>query len=304
MPNQINKIAEFTGHTGGIYGLQTDSENQRFFTGGADGYVVEWDVNKPQEGSLLVKLPQPVYSILILAHVGEAWIGTASGNIHVVDLEKRQETKNFQFHQRGVFDLKFVDGQVYAAGGDGVISCWNAKTKVFTGSLQLSDKSIRSLSVDSLSGIIAAASSDQGIYLVDFHLKLLFGRPDSHANSVFAVTFYNQGCHLLSGGRDAFLKSWKIETGLTVLQEIPAHNLHIHCIAIQESKNLALTSSMDKTIKLWSLQDLRLIKVIDFFKNKGHTSSINKVGWMNDNRFVSAGDDKKAMLWEITVADI
>lgn len=302
MGYSFEMISAFTGHTGGIYALRINTKTQRFYTGGADGMVVEWDPQKPEEGRLLTRLPQPVYAILLPEDSGEVWIGAASGNLHVVDLNAGKEIKNFQLHTHGIYNLLEVDGKVFAAGGDGVISVWDKLSGSLIRTVKFAEKSIRTLAYDAVNRRIAAGSSDHSIGFFSTDLFQLDILANAHNNSVFALTFSNDGRELFSGGRDAILKKWEVADPIgtaTLLQEVPAHNLHIHSLALHEQGELLLSSSMDKTVKLWNTKDLQLLKVIDPFKFKGHVSSVNRIRWINNDHFVSAGDDRKAVLWRL-----
>jgi WD40 repeat protein len=57
---------------------------------------------------------------------------------------------------------------------------------------------------------------------------------------------------------------------------------------------------MDKSLKVWKLDELRLLKVIDRARHAGHGTSVNKVLWTNyENQLVSASDDRTISVWNI-----
>jgi WD40 repeat protein len=100
----------------------------------------------------------------------------------------------------------------------------------------------------------------------------------------------------VTGGRGAtlhFLNNSNSEI------QIKAHLLHIHSLSLHPEQNLLLSSSMDKTIKLWDFENKTLLKVIDKEKYNGHTSSVNKILWFDRNRFISCSDDRTIKCFEI-----
>jgi WD40 repeat protein len=56
---------------------------------------------------------------------------------------------------------------------------------------------------------------------------------------------------------------------------------------------------MDKSIKVWNTEDMKLLKVIDRARHGGHGTSVNKILWLSEHRLVSAGDDRNIIIWDI-----
>ncbi|OYU94904.1 MAG: hypothetical protein CFE21_14595 [Bacteroidetes bacterium B1(2017)] len=295
----VEKLAQFSGHTGNIYGLYCSPVSGKVYTGASDGYVVEWDLTKPDEGRLICRLNEPIYSIYLFEPKQQLWIGVASGNIHVVDLITKEELKNISVHRSGVFDLKGRDGKILAAGGDGSVSIFNASDYSLEKCRNFSDKSARILAFHPHKDIVAVGFSDCSILFLNEKLEVLDAKMDAHGNSVFSLAYTPDGQYLLSGGRDAMLKIWKVTEGVSLFQEIPAHNLHVHSLSVQKEGSMFLSSSMDKTIKIWDLEGFSLLKVIDKQRNNSHVNSVNKIVWVNESDFVSISDDKLVMHWRV-----
>jgi WD40 repeat protein len=57
---------------------------------------------------------------------------------------------------------------------------------------------------------------------------------------------------------------------------------------------------MDKSIKVWDAQNLRLLKVIDKGRHAGHGTSVNKLLWTSfNNQLLSASDDRTISAWDL-----
>ncbi len=296
---QVVNLARFSGHSGSIYGLYYSANKNKIYTGGADGYVVEWNPNEPEAGVLVARLPLPIYSIFLVEDTQVLWVGTSAGNIHLIDLKQGKEIRNIAVHQAGVYDLKPMNGLIYAGGGDGKISSHDATTGDLINIIKVSDKSIRTLAVDVKVQHLVYGSSDWSIGVLSKNLEFLYRMENAHQNSVFSLAISPEGQYLLSGGRDAMLKIWRLENELKLVQEIPAHNLHVHAISVHKENGFFLTSSMDKTIKIWSLEGFNLLKVVDKMRNDSHVNSVNKITWMDDVTFLSVGDDKMMFMWRL-----
>lgn len=116
---------------------------------------------------------------------------------------------------------------------------------------------------------------------------------------------------LVSGSRDKTLMVWKLtgdadagdETEQNRLYGVPlksltGHNHFVSDIALSLDNQFALSSSWDKTLRLW---DLRAGKTSRNFV--GHTKEVHTVCFSLDNRqIISAGADRSFKLWN-TLAD-
>lgn len=297
----VTKIAHFTGHTGAVYTLCMADQGDSCFSGAADGYVVRWNANKGGDGQLLVKVNRPVYSLCYDAASNYLYCGVASGNLHVINLDTNEEIRNIEAHQHGIFDLAIHENYLISAGGDGQVKVWDRSSLKLMFQLDFAKKSARSLAINIRNNILAVGYSDHHIRIFSLKDFTLLHTIAAHNNSVFTVAFTPDGNELLSGGRDALLKSWIASRSYEQELDIPAHILHINHISFSPQGDFFITASMDKTIKVWGTQNMQLLKVIDKARYDGHLSSVNRCVWLTDNRFATCSDDRTMMVWEMVL---
>ena len=120
----------------------------------------------------------------------------------------------------------------------------------------------------------------------------------AHRHSVFTLAFSPDGKYLLSGSRDARICRWQADGTFDPAGEAVAHLFAVNHIAFSPDGEHFLTCSMDKTIKIWSTADLSLLRVLDRARHAGHGNSVNRLLWLNDDTFVSAGDDRILSVWK------
>lgn len=296
---KISKIAHFSGHKDAIFALGYGLTPALFYSGGADGYIVEWDLITRGDGKLLVRVPNPVYTFCLHREAQLLFCGTASGNLHVIDLKQRKEIRNIEAHTLGIFDIKINGDLLITAGGDGKVKVWNLPMLSLVKELSFSEKSARVLSIHPTKPQIAVGYSDFHIRIfstVDFTLTQTI---PAHNNSIFALTYTPDGNTLISGGRDVMLRSWDGKNNYDLVHDIPAHTLHINAIAFNPSGELFATVSMDKTLKIWQGNTFELLKVADKIKSEGHISSVNKALWLNNTQLLTCSDDRTVILWEL-----
>jgi WD40 repeat protein len=298
---EVKKIATLTGHTDSIFALCEGIEKNTFFSGSADGMVVKWDINNPDNGELIAKSVGSVYSLEILKSTNKLIIGQNHSGIHLLDLETKKEEKFIQLPSLAIFALKHVKNMVLAACGDGSVYIFSETDFKLIKHLKLSEKSARCIDYSNKENEIAIGFSDYSIQLLDADTLVLKNKIFNHSNSVFTLKYHPVFKHLISGGRDAHLAIWDYETQ-KIHKTIVAHLFAINDIAFSPDGNYFVSVSMDKSVKIWDANTYELLKVIDKSRNAGHGTSVNKVLWtIYEGKIVTCSDDKTISVWELNL---
>lgn len=298
----MHKLAHFSGHKGAIFSLEKSIAQDCIYSGGDDGYVAEWNIVAKGDGKLVVNVPRPVYCLLADVDAKRLYCGTAAGNLHVVDLATGKEIRNIEAHTLGLYGMARNNNKLITSGGDGAVCVWSLPDMQLLHRQQWSDKSARVIALHPTEPVLAIGYSDHCIRIADLDLNLKH-TIEAHSNSVFALDWSLDGGKLFSGGRDVMLKCWDYYNDFACLLDIPAHTLHINCIAHNPTGNLISTVSMDKTIKIWNAHTHQLLKVIDKARNDAHINSVNKIVWLSDTQFATCSDDRQVMVWQLEEAE-
>ncbi len=286
---QVSLLQNYNGHKQSVYCLCSDL-NGGFFSGGSDGYVIHWQIGNNNDGKLFATVPEAIYTMTLIPKLNIILVGGQSGTMYY--LKQGNAPISQKLHNKGIFGIHVIsEDQILTVGGDGILKVSDWYTRIHK-SIQLSAQSLRAIQPSETGFYIG--SSDGNIYVLnaDFELK---ETQKAHGNSVFALERSNN--HLISGGRDAKLKVWN-EKGENT-HAIDAHWFTIHSIKSNNTHTFLVTTSMDKTIRLWNAQDFSLIKVIDNVKFEGHKSSVNGCVWLSDTMFVTCSDDRSIKCWQI-----
>ena len=103
--NILNQ-SSFEGHTGAVYTVCPSSQTGIFYSGAADGYLVEWDIKQPETGKVLFYLESPIYAICRLDDLNEIIaVGTANGLLHILNTKSKQIKHKIIAHQGAIFDF-------------------------------------------------------------------------------------------------------------------------------------------------------------------------------------------------------
>jgi WD40 repeat protein len=286
-------LKTYTGHQSAVYALCADGSGG-FFSASGDGMLVHWPAGK-DDGQLVAKIPGNVFSLLYDAAEKQLLAGSGQGDLFVITdvFDSNPGVRRFLAHVKGLYRLLNTPAGLLSAGGDGRILCWNHQFDI-TAEINNSSAATRALCLDA-TGNLWAGSSDFAIRVYDSDRKLQ-KTLNGHTQSVFDLCAL-PGNLMLSGGRDATLKTWLPNGELQ--QTIPAHLLHIHSVVLNPEGKWFATGSMDKTMKIWDTHSLELLKVIENDKLPFHTSSVNSLIWLDETRILSSGDDRQIILTEI-----
>ena len=297
---QVNKLHTLTGHNDCIYALAEGSDPRFFYTGAGDGMVVEWDLDRPKDGKLIAKLPNSVYALEVDRERNLLIIGHNFDGIHVIDLSENKELWSLQLTNQAIFDIKVFGKEILVGTGDGILVVVDVEEKAVKKHVKLSSKSIRVLSIASGKKHLAVGLSDHTIKILNLANGFEpISNLNGHSNSVFALGYSPDENLLCSGGRDAHLKFWN-SSNYTLDENIVAHMFAINYLSFKEDGKFLATCSMDKSIKVWDVENRKLLKVIDKARNAGHGTSINKILWSTySGQVVSISDDRTISIWQI-----
>lgn len=297
----IKNIAVLSGHSGCVYAMDKGLSESTVFTGGSDKFIVLWNLETLHAEKFVASLPATVYTICHIPEKKLLLAGTTAGNIHIIDLDKKEEIKILQHHTEPVFDIKYSlnTNCFYTAGGDGNFAVCSLDTLSLIKIKKLSTQKVRSIDFNYTTSEIAVACGDCNILIFDLYTLAEKKSFIAHQLAANVVRYSPDGTFLLTGGRDAYLNIWQA-ANYELVKSIPAHNWAIYDIVYNPDASLFATASRDKTIKIWDVKTFQILKRIRKENFDSHTYSVNKLLWSTYNNYlVSAGDDRMIVVREI-----
>ena len=295
---KIQKLVEISGHSGAIY--TADGFENVAFTGSGDQFVAKWKLDEGRQDAFAIKAESAVYALRLIHQNKQLIFGCSSGDVHVVDLENRQEIKHFTQHKVAIFSIAEnpTKQHVYITDADGNLSVWHSDSWKLLILLPLNVGKIRNMFLDESDKLLFLAGQDGFIRVFDtqrFNELIAF---DAHKLGANCCTIFPQKKHLLlTGGKDGFLRVWNWKEGKQIL-EIPAHNFGIYSILFLQDGKSFITTSRDKSIKFWDATTLNVLQKIER-KHGGHSHAVNASFKESETRFVTVGDDKRVIQWEV-----
>ncbi|SRR6056297_201803 len=289
------------GHKAGIYAL-AELPDGGFLSGAGDGWIVEWPrlSSDSEDGSLISKVDAQIFDLCFEKINERIWVGDMNGGVYAIDYANKSLLNKQAHHNKGTYLVDTHEDIILSAGADGRFTLWSSENYLPKQSFSISKKHLRAAAFHPSRPVMAIAGGDGHIYL--FHTeswKCIQQIEMAHDRSIFDLIFHPDGDILYSGGMDAYLKAWDWATGVPI-KEVPAHRFTINSIAIDHKRGILFTASRDNSIKVWTLSDLKLIKVIDSSKKSHHMNSVNILKYNNhSDSILTASDDRTIRVWNI-----
>ena len=296
---EIQRIDTFSGHKAPIYSLEEGREPHFIYSAGSDGWVVEWNLQKPDVGKVLAHIEGSVYCLKLDRSTNIFWVGQNFEGIHGVQVNDQSRVFSIAMPKKAIFDICFWDNQVWVAHDHGLISVVDRESQQIIKHIKSGDKSARRFCLMGQDKIASGFSNGFiRVFYKNFEMEFAWL---AHELSVFSMIYEDSRHSLISVGRDAKIKRWLLDgENTSLVQEVPAHIYAIHDVVVSPDQQFFASASMDKTIKIWRANDLTLLKVIDAPRYGSHKNSVNKLLWSAyQDYLVSASDDKNISIWKI-----
>jgi WD40 repeat protein len=300
-------ITSFLGHLGTVKALAINKARQ-VLSGSEDNTLRIWD----RDASLEVAqfdTGDEVELVFADDDMNRAAAATSSGSIRAWDLAHRDE--EFTIYNSGPVATVAIspgDRYVAAAGQDGVITVWELNTAKFIRTMHITSAAPAVWSIcftPDGEGLISGGE-DGVIRLWNIadgrKREFRFGEDVMQAKksgNVWTIAIHPNGRWAAFGV--AALEMSRIHVmdleSWTLVQTIPHPNASVWSIAFNHSGDLLAVGSGDKTMDLWSVQDMQ---------NPRKLSAVNSEQEMwgvpfspDDKNLASAGLDRHVRIWSV-----
>ena len=199
----IHKLDTFGGHRDCVYTLEGSASPSAFFSAGADGMVVRWQLDRPDLGDLIARVPASVYALALDPATGWLWIGQNFEGLHVIDPESKSERRSLKLTSAAIFDIKIYKQTAFVALADGVVAVLDTDQLVVRKYLKASTQSARCISINPVEREFCVGYSDHSVRVFDLVTLDLKQTIQAHTNSVFTAVYSPDFRYLVTGGMQA-----------------------------------------------------------------------------------------------------
>lgn len=256
--NTGEEICSLYGHSKSswVCAVTFSPDGQMLVSGSNDKTIKLWDWRTGQQIRNFSGHTDHVKTVAISSE-GQIASGSNDKTIKVWDLRTGQEIKTLFGHSNSITSVAFSpEGEIIVSGSyDKTVKIWNWVTgeKI----RQLVDSAgVKSIAV-SPDGHLVSGNHDCEIKLWNLHtaqlIQAFFGHIEGSfflPSGVSSVTVSSDGQMIASGGRrDKTVKLW-LPTG-ELIQPLHGHSKGVTSVAFSADGRTLVSSSYDKTIKIW-----------------------------------------------------
>jgi len=293
-----DSLNQFFGHQDGVRSVVYSPMGDKFYSAGADGYILKWFVDD-QSRSPDTLLSGNNVNRVVGVSPDEQWLamGGEDEQIYILDLKGNSaDPIPIPGHEGAVFDLIFLpDGQGFiSVGADGQLR----KSTVDNSELiDTFDSRIKALAISDDGNFLAGGTESGDVLLWDMKNnmeKSTLYRKDDRV-PIQAITFSHEGQYLIFGDEMGNIIMWDMEKK-EEYQKLIGHKARITDIDISNDDELLAASSFDGSVRVWDINDIfELPKVLD-----DHEDWVWSVAFSPDSKtLISGSKDSKIRIWPI-----
>lgn len=119
------------------------------------------------------------------------------------------------------------------------------------------------------------------------------GKHTDKEKCVLALAVSSDGKYLASGGADKLVRVWNVEKN-ELEESFSGHRDTISALAFRLRSHSLFSGSLDRSIKHWNLTEMGYVETLF-----GHQGEINGLDALYKERVVSCGRDRSVRLWKI-----
>eukprot|EP01038_Epipyxis_sp_PR26KG_P009286 gene9286-12513_t len=188
----------------------------------------------------------------------------------------------------GSKDNSIIKWDTETGAKDIIRSCWSRSSD---SSNQSHEGEILSIAISTDSSFLVGSGRDKSIHIYDTRQKnsevhVLTG----HRDAVTSVCFQRDSTSLFSGSLDRCIKYWDLRE-MGYLETLFGHQDGVLAMDCWNNTR-PISCSSDRSIRIWKVaEDSHLVY-------RGHKSSVDAVSYINDEHFISGGQDGSLCLWK------
>lgn len=244
----------FDAHAGSVKSISFIPQRESYFTSGSDGKVMEWSLDKKEEGRVIYEGDE-IIEVLSVSPDGN-WLACGSDK-SVIKIIPLNGGLAFDLigHNDKVKSLAFSpsDGSLFSSGPDGELLKWNLGSREYS---VVSDEGEPVVAIDiSKSGKYLAEAISRGIVRI-WPMDTTGGSMDIESeNGPVNTVRFSENDMLAIGYTNGMVKLWDITNNM-LIAEMQSHTARVSDIRFNERLNQMATGSMDGLVKIYNLNDL------------------------------------------------
>ena len=277
------------GHTGPVKSMAFLPASAIFYSSGADGKILRWDLNGNVK-SYRTLISNPINRCMSISPNGR-WLANATltSGIQLYNLNvSNTDPELLQAHKSWVSVLAFTPDSkgLYSASNDKSIIYWDLVLQSNTVFLSLPNTNVRCLAVAPVGRFIYGGTDDGRLirWNLDTKDETVLFRSDK--NTISGISINSNGSRIAFVDKNGSLRILDTRTN-TVIKTLVAHSVRIMDVRFSPDDRQIATASLDNTVKIWDANNLNNRPIVI---NK-HKTWVLSVAFSADGKYLVSGDE-------------
>ncbi len=290
------KFNSLKGHDGSVKSLAFIPSSRVFYSSGADGKILRWDLNRSgARPQVLINNNFSNRSLAISSNGRWLACGTGTSSIQIFNLNQSNTDPELkEGHQGAVVDLEFVEGKdiLISMGSDKSLIYWNLLTGESRTIVTHSSR-IRAISISKDGNYVFGGTDDGKLIrwsVSNGESRLIF---DNKGTSILTLALNRNGSRIALGDKSGNIII--LDPGSQrVISRVKGHSSRVLDINYSPDNTQLSSSSYDGTIRIWNARDLSETPVII----TAHESWVFAIAFSPDGRsLVSSSENGDIYFW-------
>lgn len=175
---------------------------------------------------------------------------------------------------------------------NGKILRWSIKVKHQSGLITL-ESSISCIATSSDNKFLAASDKSTKIFIFDPKTLTKLHTFEGHRGVVNGISFRKDSHQMFSCSDDKGVKVWSLDE-MVYVETLFGHQSQITSVDALYKERALTSGGTDRTLRVWKIVDESQLVYT------GHTGSIDDVKFINEELFLSCGDDGSLCVWNLS----
>ena len=284
------------GHTDWIRRLAITPDNQKIVSAGKDKTLRLWSLNGDLEHTFTGHKDE-IWGLCITPDGDYALSGSYDKTLKMWNLRNKTLEHTFEGHE-GWINFVFItpDGKyAITPSYDSTIGIWDLDQKLLSCKLKGHTNAVVRMCLSKDGHYACTASRDNTVKVWDISNRALIVSFDHYTDICLSLAISDNGLTLVTGCNDKAIRFYDLTTKTFsgIIEE--AHGGDVNRILITSDNQLAISSSDDKTIKVWSISSRTLQWAME-----GHTNIVTWIEMTQDCKYIiSASRDNTVKCWDL-----
>jgi len=291
----FTKVATCKKHGEQVSALKFTKNGSNIVSGSADQTIKVWDLSLKKE--LREKKHPGIISSLDISPDDLTIItGTKFSGLYAWEFSTLKELKSFQGHEGEVTVVRITTSNKVVSGcQDGTIKIWDLKAGTLIRSLNLHEKAVLSLELDTDHSKIISGSEDLSLRIWDIETGNQTGISTGFIEGLSTMTIDLFGNRIISNGiGENNLKIVEFNQ-IKTIKILGDYIKPLSTITLSLDEKFFATGDEAGMIRIWNVAEYKNI-----FEVKAHVGKILKLKFTNDSKkLISCGKDNTVRIWNM-----